>query len=523
MANIILRANIKDKNVHVEYKVIPLPLINTETNLTISPKNGSSISAKDLSHGVLPTQIEDIEFEQLGDNVSVIITFRKNLNSGQDQNVSLPIMSRSKLNIDTFKLIDNTNLAVANNIVTKTISTRPKLTNADNVVYNITNKLGKKSLLLSKTILTTNGYYFNEEPSYSITGNTDRYSFTTRVKKNNNGRIVEKTFNVYYTSPKDLPHTSGEDTIYFTALARTTTPTPKVKIATKLEEEKIYSFSSGRDIGVRGGMKKLVVRGVPGSKFKVIMQDGDKKSYNFKTGKFEAGGGMLEGVVPLPMGGKGYGEYIAFAEIPKSATASSVTTKLITDTPIDHDKLLKLSKEDAGTALAKIGVAKERKEILTPTSSITFSMFSSGFTIPYTDAKGTANLIVGPGKFKTIGEDTTFSIVIKAATAQVIRIERQPLFYGSGSGYVNWDSGSDKDDALTSTGVSILNDWYVADAKSAKYSINAKCAGVGKAHGTYTDGYKEIAIKGTISKITHGTGDIEVSLDLLNFLTLQSL
>ena len=97
------------------------------------------------------------------------------------------------------------------------------------------------------------------------------------------------------------------------------------------------------------------------------------------------------------------------------------------------------------------------------------------------------------------------------------------MFYGDGSGYVNWDSGSDKDDALTSAGVSIPNDWYVADAKSARYSINATCKGIGKAHGTYTDGYKEITIKGTISKITHGTGDIEVSLDLLNFLTLQAL
>jgi len=523
MANIILRANIKDKNVHVEYKIIPLPLLDTSTNLIISPRNGSSIKAKDLSHGILPTQIRSIEFEQLGDNVSVIITFRKNLNSGQDQNISLPIMSRSKLNIDTFKLIDNTNLAVANSIVTKTISTRPKLTNVDNVVYNITNKLGKKSLLLSKTILTTNGYYFNEEPSYNITGNTDRYSFTTKVKKNNNGRIVEKTFNVYYTSPKDIPHTNGEDTIYFTALARTTTPTPKVKIATKPEEEKIYSFSSGRDVGGGGGMKKLVVKGVPGSKFKVITQDGDKKTYNFKTGVFEAGGGMLEGVIPLPRGGKGYGEYIALVEILKSSTVSSVSTKLITDTPIDHDKLLRLSKEDASTSLAKIGVTKESKEILTPTSSITFSMYSLGFTIPYTDAKGTANLIVGPGKFKTAGKDATFSVIVRAATSSVIRIERQPLFHGIGGGYVNWDSGSDKASALTSTGVSILNDWNVVDAKSTKWNISTKCVGLGSPHGTHTDGYKEINITGTISKITHGTGDIEVSLDLLNFLTLQAI
>ena len=152
---------------------------------------------------------------------------------------------------------------------------------------------------------------------------------------------------------------------------------------------------------------------------------------------------------------------------------------------------------------------------------------SSGFTIPYTNAKGTANLVIGPGAFRELGKDATFSVTLTAATNQIIRIERQPL-HSETEAYVNWDSGSEKADALTSARVAIPNDWYVADAKSALLNITTKCTGVG--HGkytvdetTYTDGYTEVKIEGTISNVRFGTGDITLSLDLLNFLTLQAL
>ena len=195
----------------------------------------------------------------------------------------------------------------------------------------------------------------------------------------------------------------------------------------------------------------------------------------------------------------------------KTATANTTTTKLITDRVIDH-KLKDI--------VQKYTPSQETE--VTPTSSLTFSLFSTGFTIPLTSDDGLSNLIIGPGEYRSIGDSAIFDVTIKAATAQVIRIERQPL-HSTTIAYTNWDSGSDKADALTSTGATISNDWYVADAKSAQYSIEAKCKGLGMAHGTYTDGYKEIQIKGSISGVTFGTEDITVSLDLLNFLTLQAL
>ena len=53
---------------------------------------------------------------------------------------------------------------------------------------------------------------------------------------------------------------------------------------------------------------------------------------------------------------------------------------------------------------------------------------------------------------------------------------------GDTDNYVAWDSGSDKDDALTSTGVTIPSDWNFENAALAtglNVKIKAKVAGVG--------------------------------------------
>ena len=523
MANIILRANIANKNVRVEYKVLPLPLSNNDVELIISPLDGVSIQRQNFSHGLLPKQIQVLTFEQLGNNVVAKIKLNPNINSKITQNISLPIISKSRHIIDKFRLVDNTNLNNSN-IIVNTTSSLNKSVEKNKTVYSIANTIGNKILVLSKTITTTNKNYFVKEPNYNIIGNKERYTSTVSVKKNNNN-IVSKTFDIYYTSPDDINALNNEDTISFEAQTfEPAQPGFQTKTVTKKEDYEIYSFDAGSDLGSAGGIKRMVAKGVPGSKFKILLQDSSKKTYNFKTGVFELGGGMLEGTIPPVVGTNGYGEFVVYAKIPKSTAANQISTNFINDKPIDHEELLKLTKEKGiDSALSSMGVSKIKTEKINIASSITFSLFSTGFTIPYTNAAGTANLVVGPGKYGQEGEDATFDVVLRAATAQIIRIERQPL-HSTTEAYVNWDSGSDKDEALTSAGVTIPNDWYVADAKSAKYNIKAQCIGIGdRPSDTYADGYTEVRIKGTISGITFGTDDIAPSLDLLNFLTLQSL
>ena len=110
MANIVLRANIADANVNVEYKVLPLPLINNEVELIISPVQGTSINSENYSYGVLPAQINSISFKQLGANVVAKINLSENINPKKTQNIRVPIISISTIIVDRFKLIDNTSL-----------------------------------------------------------------------------------------------------------------------------------------------------------------------------------------------------------------------------------------------------------------------------------------------------------------------------------------------------------------------------------------------------------------------------
>ena len=134
MANIILRANIGDSNVNVEYKVLPLPLSNNEVELIISPAQGYLINKDSFSHGTLPYQISSMLFSDSGDNVIARITFIDGINSNINQNILLPIISQSILNVDTFKL--NVVESYQNNIIVESSSSFAKSSYQDKDTYN---------------------------------------------------------------------------------------------------------------------------------------------------------------------------------------------------------------------------------------------------------------------------------------------------------------------------------------------------------------------------------------------------
>ena len=399
----------------------------------------------------------------------------------------------------------------------------PGSVNGNGAEYNITNQLGKKTFVLSKTILSANGYYFNREPTCVISGNKDRYNIISNIQKNSKGIVVGKDFSVYYTSPDGLSDINGEDTIFFEANASKPLVKFRDKVATKQEEYEIYSFDEGRDVSVNGGIKHMVVKGVAGSKFKLIVQDSDKKAYNFKTSVFENGGGFLEGTIPPPRGNMGYGEYSIYVKVPKFTVAGSIQTIFSSHKPIDHEKLrAKIKQQGTDGALQGTKVSSKRIQNITMTSSITWSFISgagSGGIIgqgaigslsefPMTNVL--KNIITGPGTLNTSSKyDESFEVTLIAPTAKAFRIIHQPL-HDINTSYVRDQLGGG-------------NDWYTANGYGAKYNISSSCVGVGTVHSTSVDTYKAVKIKGNINGILFGSADATISLDLDNFLTLLSL
>lgn len=509
MANIILRANIGDSNVNVEYKVLPLPLSNNEVELIISPAQGYLINKDSFSHGTLPYQISSMLFSDSGDNVIARITFIDGINSNINQNILLPIISQSILNIDTFKL--NVVESYQSNIIVESSSSFAKSSYQDKDTYTIANTSGAKILVLSKTVIATEDFYFASEPSYRVTGNSDRYTSNDDIVRNANGNIIRKTFNIYYTSPSELLETNHEDTIEI--LTSVTQPPVSFteKVATTKEEYEIYSFNGGRDIGVEGGIKIMKVKGVPGSQFKIVLQDGDKKTYNFKTGVFEAGGGMILGEIPPIKNGRGYGEAIIPVKIPKSTTNRTIETLFTTDKPIDHEALrvqLQEEKVNPDTVTGRdvvkgITTTSLQTAIESVVSSrFTFGFSGTGFTLQSLEASNTTTtsnttILTPYGKNGTNGESISFTaIVVVSASANRIEIDRQ----------------------------STATDWTNAagqDAFNSRYVINTTTTTYGSVASDGRSGH--VKIEGIISGITYGTGDITSTLNLGNFLTLHSI
>ena len=90
--------------------------------------------------------------------------------------------------------------------------------------------------------------------------------------------------------------------------------------------------------------------------------------------------------------------------------------------------------------------------------------------------------------------------------------------------YNNWDSGSDKAAAKTSTGVVIYSDWAINDDdldQEHQFVITAKATGIGEPGAA--EQYSEVSIEGNIAVTKFGKGDITATLDLLNFLTPTAL
>ena len=553
MKNLILRANILDKNINIQHKVLPLPLKSNVVELIISPKTGYVLSPSNLSHGLLPSQVDEIIFLQSGSRVIAKVTISENLNNNTTHNVSLPIMSESILNIDSFKLTDK-GFKSNKNVISSSLSSFAKTTGIDTETYSIAGTPGETILVLSKNLKAVGNYYFQKNPSYNITGNSDRYTVREESITDNKNRLTGKKFNIYYTSPIGLDQTNNEDFISFNIELATKQYGRKKKAAIAKEEYEIYSFDEGRKIGAEGGIKTMRVRGVPGTQFKIILQDGDKKTYNFDTGVFEAGGGMFLGTIPTGQFGTGYGESLVHARIARSPNNSTIKTIFTTDKPIDHLAIQQAVENITSNEVSVPPVSSANPviaSVVSPKTTVVdeeikvYSVLNWSFgnggaftldelTYDPLDTKRSKKEILAGGVVTTAkakqgssSSPINFTAVVSATDSDSnLQIERQPLFNEVG-GFVNWDSGSNKASALTSTGAVIPNDWYVstADVESkAKYTIALRVKGIGKSvdvSGATT--HPQVEISGYISGITHGTKDIVSKLDLLNFLTIKAL
>jgi hypothetical protein len=547
MANLILKSNTANKAFNIQQKVFKLPFDDNKVELIITPKKSYSINAKDFNVGLLPNHISKVEFDDLDDKVMAIIFMSRKINISKNIILDIPIYGKGFLKIDSFNIIEQVN--VSKDILVGGSSSFTKSVIDNKTKYLIKNTLGKKSLVFSKTFTVTKGYKFLSQPTYTINEGSSKYDVVTKTKKDISNNIISKTFDFYYTSSKTL--TSSKDTeISFSASSKSSSSQTYNKVATSVKENKIYSINKGKDPGAQGGIKKIVVKGVTGSTFELIVSNSDGKMYDTEKGTFSDSGSTIKGKIPIAIKGRNYGESVINIRIPRLGVAQTISTEFMKQ----EDPAVIKSKIQEGTVditeiVTPIKTTKEKSLSLTiPT--LTFGVtttnyvgpkvkiISSGVTTTSTDIflgeEGREVLkFTKPGAYR-------FNFTVSASAAhRLVRVTRQPLFVmptAPDDNYVAWDSDETKKAlAQKADGTEIPSDWdWSTVEENTNVEMKISCKGIGKSiEWTMADGnpcgdgagppcpaFARVQVSGEIRVGNVGEASSTLNLRLDNFLSV---
>ena len=538
MGDLALVSSITNEAFNIPRKIYSLPLKSDRIELLISPKKLYSIDARHFKTRYLPKEISDVEFTNVGDDIVATFFLRKEIKSKTNVVVEVPIDGIGYFKQDNFDIIQTVNQIGEVSINDRSRYQRSILDNE--IRYNIKNKLGKKELVFSKSFSVAKDFKFIKPPTYTIDGNAARYEVITKIKRNHLKRINSMTFDLYYTSPQSLTMSKNSE-INFSLM----TKRYNLEGYTNNKQDIIYFIDKGRNPGPLGGIKKMTVRGVPGSAFSFLVSNSSGLMYDIKTGSFSSSGNAIEGVIPKIMPGKSYGEAIIRIDIPKSTSAETISTQFINkeDAEIQKAKIreLGLEKLEEITAGGKI---EEVKKVSLTIPTLTFNVTSTGYLGP--KVKIVASGVTTTSQAVFLGNEGREALVFKESgsyafkfsvssgtASKLVQITRQPLFvmpeYPTDN-YVAWDSNETKKaNALTSADVDIPSDWdWSSVEKGANVIINMRAIGVGKILDTKTvdeDGYDasvyaEVIVTGEIQVKNVGDTSSSLALNLNNFLSI---
>ena len=534
MPNLVLQSNTANRTFNIQHAVLEMPVEAGAVELIITPISTRSIDAKDFTYGYLPSQISDIQFQNLGDKVIASVFIKRTIDLKKTLNIPIPISGKSFLKKDYFNIVETTN--VDPNVLVTDASSNLKSVDGNKITYNISNDLNKKSLMFTKKFTIVGDYYFSTQPTYTIKNNSTRYTVVSSVEKNASGKVISKTFDFFYTSPGVVSQKSDTE-ISFQANANLPSIKLSEVVSTKKEENKIYYVDQGRKIGKEGGIKKIAVKGVPGTTFKILISNSSGNTYNARTGAFEAGGGMIEGVVPTMIPGLNYGEARYAIRIPKTITSDTITVQFIDEKPIDHSLITSPTTADTITSGSAGAIQATVSSAATLTISVEPEAGAIDFAGPIVTlpggAESTGEILLGKGNSEALKitqsgiYDFTFIVELPLATSnKFVIIKRQPLFVMPTDGvdnFIAWDSDETKKVlAQQADGTAIPSDWDFETAGlvgGLDVSIKAKVVGIGSIEAT-TGSFSSVAFKGKINVSNVGTTSSEVKLTLLNFLTL---
>ncbi len=531
MPKIILQASTFQKNYDITtVSISPEEYKKSKTvAMDIIPHDGFSIDARNFYSGYLSKKTVRVSYENSDNNVRISVILQDDLLSegGKNVAITIPVNGFAEVPSNILEFVDNCthgeNLQVIDRMgsVTRVSGSVNGLTHIN--TYSAVGRKNETGVLLEKTFIADDGYYFKTPPSWTMSS-TRRKSFkmTSVEIKDDKKRIIKKTYTLSYKFPSKITTIKTLDIISFTA---TTVLIKKARITKttvdKIDEHKIHSIQVSPSVPGNDQRKRFTVRGRPGTPFSVLVQDQDKKIYNFKTGQFAVGGSMLSGIIPPGIGNKTQGLYKG---IIKTYQQSEVSVRLLTQ-------------EKDPAKIARVVTKKIDK-------AYTASIIANDTGIDDDGLGINLATVLSDKILPSAGTKVSFNFIVTATNDDKwLYLNRKPLTDISQDFNV-WATGSG--DALDSeklwtgavdTTTKIYNDFDITSGgtsdtlRASDFSISdisvipTSDAAAELTGGSSTDliGYKSYSISGSINVVTIGEENLVVQLRLNNFLSALSL
>ena len=225
---------------------------NPSVVLLLTPDSGYTLTATDFAAtSPLPNYVSSAVFSQNGLNVNCVVNY-----------ISPSIMPATDILID----VCGTGFAVETNL---TLSGTIKSCGISNVsspaagylpsAYTGSGAFGTSAIVISQTVTASTGFYFDTEPSLSLTiGVIHNYTITSVKTYNTEGLLTQIIFTVNYTFPAN--NVTGDE---FCLIARATS------IYNPPTEIQSYSFNTSAIIS-SGETRTFTINGIEGANWNLV-------------------------------------------------------------------------------------------------------------------------------------------------------------------------------------------------------------------------------------------------------------
>jgi len=531
MAQIILQATAYNK----KYSVTPMVIdkdayIKSKTVfMEVVPNDGYIVNASNFYSGLLLPSIYSVFYDNTSENldfenrVRITVTLQDGLleQSGDNLIVTIPLNGYAEIPSNKLEFTDITTHGNNFQVINKTGSVEKTSSRVINNVhtdkYLINGRRNEVGIIIEKTFIADQGYYFRALPTWNMNSSRKKnFIIKSREIRDNGNKVVQKIYTISYKFPDEKTMTESLDEINFSASAtkiktRITSTTPAKK-----EEHKIYSINVLPTGNSKNSNQYFIVKGVPGSEFSILAQDGDKNIYDFETGKFGEGGKLLKGVIPRGKDGK-TGVYRG---VMKKGNQKKVDIRMITSNQTTEE-------------LVEKGEQKVSQKIAT---GYTASIIADKTSITGLQV-GTAT-VVSDKVLETGTITVPFSYLIRPSEDKLLVLNRRPLFdlskdYKAWSTATNNESHTDKshagaveDENLIEMDFDITSGKKSDTKRGARFTIDTIVTPVGEPlnpHDSLIDlgiyGYAAYNVTGEMHITDIGEENLVVEMMLNNFLS----